>query len=82
MDTKSVVDLDVNVVDPGEADKSFENTASALPDAVVKGVGNAKKGICGVENGVGDIAKSDREFKNGVCNADKGARAPTSDFLG
>lgn len=52
IDMKSVVDLDTNIVNPGEANKSVGDIVFAFSSAVGKGVGDANKGSWGVGKGV------------------------------
>ena len=56
MDTESVFDLDTNVINLKEADKSVRDTISALSGAIKKGVGDANKGAQRVRKGVSDKA--------------------------
>ena len=56
IDIESVVDLDVNVINPGEADKAVKDITSILFGAVKKRVSDANKGAWGVKKVVDDKA--------------------------
>lgn len=61
IDTESVVDSDANVINPREADKSVEDTVSALPGTVGKKIDDADKGVCGIGKEVGDAVRYNGE---------------------
>lgn len=82
MNTESVINLNANIMNPREADKSDGDITSTLLSKVRKKVDNIDKNIDKIRKRVGNANKDNGEIRKRVGDADKSAESIISNFFG
>lgn len=80
IDTKSIIDHNVNVVNFEEAYKNIKETTSVFLVEVGKKVNNVDKNAKKVKKEVGNASKNDKKVRKEVSDVDKDAEDIISDF--